>query len=76
MTSPYPPRAVQDCSNCFYNEELFGLDNNKQVQRKFECRRHAPKATAAPVDPLCRAYWPEVTEQNWCGEWAPQEASE
>ena len=76
MTSPCLMRLMQDCSNCFYSEELFGVDGNKQVQRKFECRRHAPKATAAPVDPLNKAFWPEVAEHNWCGQWAKQEELE
>ncbi len=64
MSLAYPPLADQSCDNCRF--ERHGL-----------CCRHAPMPITAP-DQSGKGYpvsnWPEVEEEEWCGEWAPREA--
>jgi len=71
MTHPYPPRTEQDCGNCFYVMR-FDKDITQEGVDLFECHRKAPApvlGTGGGFD----AYWPDVDEVDWCGEWAPQE---
>lgn len=49
---------TEKCENCYYGRPV---KNSNEV----ECRRHAPKP--GNLDGL--AWWPSVTENDWCGEW-------
>ena len=62
MTHPYPPRSKQSCGNCYYRPGN-------------ECRRYAPRP-ALGAQAGYESLWPEVCDDEWCGEWAPQEVSE
>ena len=72
MTHPYPPLRNQLCCDCRY-----WCSYDKTTDQGL-CRRHAPKP------PLTWLYnqdalvtkWPLVFGDEWCGEWATQEASE
>lgn len=64
MTHPYPPRSKQSCGNCYYCP-----DHTR------ECRRYAPRP-ALGAQAGYESYWPDISGDMWCGEWAPQEVSE
>lgn len=71
MTIPYPPRREQRCDNCFFSFELGKGDECRDV---IECRRSAPPASSERNGLSYHAYWPEVVDFDWCGEWSPKEA--
>jgi hypothetical protein len=48
------------CCACLYFEPHEFIDTT----RKGECRRHAPSAIAGAR----QAWWPDVSEDDWCGE--------
>ena len=76
MSDSYPPRTEQNCDNCFYNTELYRLNDDGQVEMRLQCRRYAPKPTEGPwVSSNPGAFWPSVKAHEWCGEWAPKEES-
>jgi hypothetical protein len=60
MTNPYPPPSEQICGNCFY-------------RRDSKCRRRAPIAL---INTFGDTFWPNIDQEDWCGEWAPQEAGQ
>lgn len=68
MSNPYPPRAGQNCGNCFYAVVI----KPKRISEieEIECRRSAPQARTGPY---FRGAWHYVRADNWCGEWAPME---
>jgi hypothetical protein len=71
MKSPYPPRAEQECANCFY-VKLFDKEITVDGSDHYECRRRAPVAVTG-LQASYHNYWPGVHPYDWCGEWAPQE---
>lgn len=72
MTHPYPPRLEQSCGNCFY-VVLFDKEITQEGVDLLECHRHAPNPAIGTEGSSFQAYWPDVDEVDWCGEWAPQE---
>lgn len=72
MKTPYPPRLEQSCSNCFYHVH-FDKEITCEGTDLFECHRHAPTPVIGTEGSSFQAYWPDVDEVDWCGEWAPQE---
>jgi len=63
----YPPQSKQSCKNCYYS--LLVETPNRILG---VCRKNAPRPT---VGESRYPSWPIVGSDNWCGEWAPQEAS-
>lgn len=59
-----PPPTGQSCDTCMYY--LGGQIGH--------CNRHPPQmwfvANAEGTPDDCRAVWPPVKPDDWCGEWA------
>ena len=53
--------VVQLCSSCRFFDPLYGA-------RQGICRRYAPKPTTGDKE-HSSAFWPEVVDCSWCGEW-------
>lgn len=53
------------CETCRFYHDYGGKEG--------DCRRHAPRAFLRDREDqsadAVRAYWPEVLETMWCGEW-------
>ena len=56
------------CENCKYSAPY--LSDNLNF-----CRRHAPQSGLTDSQPVMPpdAVWPLVKDDDWCGEFAPQE---
>ena len=51
------------CQNCRFSVERTAI--------RLECRRYAPR----PLEATQRLGWPEVSNDDWCGEWEAQDAA-
>jgi hypothetical protein len=51
------------------SEQMCG---NCRYHKYLKCRRYAPR----PAGITEEACWPVTDKSQWCGEWAPREASE
>ena len=54
------------CANCFYSE--MSMENYGKAEdelKVLECRRHAPRPCVCHKNTVA---WPEVLEDQWCGE--------
>jgi len=55
---------TQRCETCRYFYE-------EKANEVSECRRYPPRPVADPEDSgLLSAFWPDVEQDQWCGEWS------
>jgi hypothetical protein len=67
----YPPLDEQACGNCRYSRAT-------RTDAVLSCRCNSPKLTDLKFstdDKTAWGWWPAVTPEWWCGEWAPQEVT-